>query len=27
MGWMVYRFTSKMVMSGEAIEFMEEVLK
>jgi len=27
LGWMVFRFTSDMVTSGEAINFMEEVLK
>jgi hypothetical protein len=27
LGWQVYRFTSAMVYTGEALEFMEEVLR
>ena len=26
LGWRVYRFTGKQVVSGEAVNFMEEVL-
>jgi very-short-patch-repair endonuclease len=27
LGWQVYRFTTGMIMTGEALEFIEEVLR